>query len=64
MTLKEQFSRLIQILQLIGREAWTWDAADMEAKFEVARATIGANSRAEKHHALKGKAIRVQALSG
>ena len=40
MTLEEQFSRLIQILQLIEREPWTWDAADLEAKFEVSRATI------------------------
>jgi predicted DNA-binding transcriptional regulator YafY len=40
MTLEEQFSRLIQILQLIEREPWTWDAAELEAKFEVSRATI------------------------
>ena len=40
MTLEEQFSRLIQILQLIDREPYLWDAAGLEAKFEVSRATI------------------------
>ena len=40
MTLEEQFSRLIQLLQLIEREPWTWDAAALEAKFDVSRATI------------------------
>lgn len=40
MTLEEQFSRLIQILQLIEREPWQWDAEDLERKFEVSRATI------------------------
>lgn len=40
MTLEEQFSRLIQILQLIEREPLTWDAAGLEKKFEVSRATI------------------------
>jgi predicted DNA-binding transcriptional regulator YafY len=40
MTLEEQFSRLIQILQMIEREPWTWDAAGLEAKFDVSRATI------------------------
>jgi len=40
MTLEEQFSRLIQILQLIDREPYTWDAAELEKKFDVSRATI------------------------
>lgn len=40
MTLEEQFSRLIQILQLIEREPLTWDTAGLEKKFEVSRATI------------------------
>jgi len=40
MTLEEQFSRLIQILQLIDREPWTWDAEGLEHKFDVSRATI------------------------
>lgn len=40
MTLEEQFSRLIQILQLIDREPFTWDAAGLEKKFDVSRATI------------------------
>lgn len=40
MTLEEQFSRLIQILQLIEREPLTWDAAGLEKKFDVSRATI------------------------
>ena len=40
MTLEEQFSRLIQILQLIEREPWTWDSAALETKFDVSRATI------------------------
>src|SRR5437870_5536906 len=40
MTLEEQFSRLIQILQLIEQEPWTWDTADLERKFDVSRATI------------------------
>ncbi|MCW3059496.1 MAG: putative transcriptional regulator [Capsulimonas sp.] len=40
MTLEEQFTRLIQILQLIDSEPWKWDAADLEAKFSVSRATI------------------------
>lgn len=40
MTLEEQFSRLIQILQLIEREPWTWDTTGMETKYGVSRATI------------------------
>ncbi|MGO8672822.1 MAG: helix-turn-helix transcriptional regulator [Capsulimonadaceae bacterium] len=40
MTLEEQFSRLIQILQLIQEEPWQWDAADLEGRFGVSRATI------------------------
>lgn len=40
MTLEEQFSRLIQILQLLEREPLMWDAACLEAKFDVSRATI------------------------
>ena len=40
MTLEEQFTRLIQILQLIEREPWKWDAEDLEQKFEVSRSTI------------------------
>ncbi len=40
MTLEEQFSRLIQILQLIEREPLQWDAAGLEARFDVSRATI------------------------
>src|SRR5579862_1550754 len=40
MTLEDQFSRLIQILQLIEREPWTWDAEGLETKFGVSRATV------------------------
>ena len=40
MTLEEQFSRLIQILQLLDREPFHWDAAALEEKFDVSRATI------------------------
>ena len=40
MTLEEQFSRLIQILQLLEREPFTWDATGLEEKFNVSRATI------------------------
>ena len=40
MTLEEQFSRLIQILQLIEREPWVWDAATLETRFNVSRSTI------------------------
>ena len=40
MTLEEQFSRLIQLLQLIEREPFQWDAAGLEKKFDVSRATI------------------------
>lgn len=40
MTLEEQFSRLIQILQLLEQEPFTWDAAGLEARFDVSRATI------------------------
>jgi predicted DNA-binding transcriptional regulator YafY len=40
MTLEEQFSRLIQILQLLEREPYTWDAAGLEERFAVSRATI------------------------
>jgi predicted DNA-binding transcriptional regulator YafY len=40
MTLEEQFSRLIQILQLIEKEPWTWDVAGLESRFDVSRATI------------------------
>jgi predicted DNA-binding transcriptional regulator YafY len=40
MTLEEQFTRLIQILQLIEREPWQWDAGELEARFGVSRATI------------------------
>jgi len=40
MTLEEQFSRLILLLQLLEREPWTWDAAGLEQKFDVSRATI------------------------
>lgn len=40
MTLEEQFTRLMQILQLIEREPWTWDAGALEEKFGVSRATI------------------------
>lgn len=40
MTLEEQFTRLIQLLQLIEREPWKWDANDLETKFGVSRATI------------------------
>jgi predicted DNA-binding transcriptional regulator YafY len=40
MTLEEQFSRLIQILQLLEREPWTWGAEELEARFDVSRATI------------------------
>ncbi len=40
MTLEEQFSRLIQILQLIEREPWQWDAEGLDTRFGVSRATI------------------------
>jgi predicted DNA-binding transcriptional regulator YafY len=40
MTLEEQFTRLMQILQLIEREPWKWDAAGLEERFGVSRATI------------------------
>ena len=40
MTLEEQFSRLIQILQLLDREPFHWDTAALEEKFDVSRATI------------------------
>jgi predicted DNA-binding transcriptional regulator YafY len=40
MTLEEQFSRLIQILQLIDREPWVWDSTGLETKFDVSRSTI------------------------
>lgn len=40
MTLEEQFTRLMQILQLIESEPWKWDAAGLEERFGVSRATI------------------------
>ena len=40
MTLEEQFARLMRLLQLLEREPWVWDAAALEEKLDVSRATV------------------------
>ena len=40
MTLEEQFARLIKTLQLIEREPWKWDVAELELEFNVGHATV------------------------
>ena len=65
MTLEEQFTRLIQILQLIEREPWKWDAEDLEQKFEVSRSTIERDiAILRTMGASRGMVLRIFMLSG